>query len=124
MKAGLALLMVFYCCAAHAEGGLLRGTGIDSCGKFIAESAGRPIAKSQTWVTPQKTYYDKYYAYSEWIQGYLTALSVLTDVHSLDAVDYPGVDLWMRKWCDKHPTQKIYDALNALIAEKESKLKK
>lgn len=95
-----------------------RGSAGDSCGSFLAASAGHPPAKSQTMIWRGDTYYDKSHGYSEWIQGYLTAVSAEMNISTLDAIDYAGIDLWLRKWCGKHPTENLLSAIRALVEEK------
>jgi hypothetical protein len=32
-------------------------------------------------------------------------------------IDLAGMDLWMRNWCNKHPTQKVFEGASAFIDE-------
>jgi hypothetical protein len=35
----------------------------------------------------------------------------------IKGLDLAGMDLWMRNWCNQHPTKAVFDGANALISE-------
>jgi hypothetical protein len=35
----------------------------------------------------------------------------------IETIDLAGMDLWMRDWCNKHPTQPIFEGAIAFIDE-------
>jgi hypothetical protein len=113
-----AFISVILLSPVSAHAGVWRDLGGESCGSFLAAVAGNALAQTRTMKWEGATYYDKSYGYSQWVQGYLTAVSTGMNVNVLDTVDYAGIDLWLRKWCDKHPTENLVLGLQALIEEK------
>lgn len=113
----IAIFVLLSTPAAAQSLGVIRGTGNDSCGSYLAAASGNAIAKSRTLEVRGDTFFDKSYAYSEWIQGYLSGLSVVIDTTKANRTDYPGIDAWMRKWCAAHPAENIFKAISEFVNE-------
>ena len=96
---------------------IMRGVGNDSCGKFLAAVGNLPIGKGPMIRSlDDRTYYSKGEVYAEWIQGYISGFNVLSNNRSQQIdVDYPGVDLWIRKWCDTHAAEPLVEAVHSFI---------
>jgi hypothetical protein len=110
----------------HAEGAkphgwVVRGVGNDSCGKFVAALEDSPPGRGAIeW--QGATYYGMREVYAEWIQGFVTAANLQSDHRSKQiSVDYPGTELWIRKWCDMRPAQTVIDAASAFIRDQKGK---
>ena len=64
--------------------------------------------------------------YQQWLLGYVSAanatLSALNAAHPdpFKRIDLAGMDLWMRNWCNQHPTQTVYEGANAFVDEMRS----
>jgi hypothetical protein len=56
--------------------------------------------------------------YMEWLLGFVTGFNsahVEDEQQQVTRTEPAGVDLWMRNWCNKHPTQKVVEGIMAFI---------
>jgi hypothetical protein len=94
--------------ASHADYTLL-GVGALSCGSFLKAVSGTQLGQGQGFTDQNgRKFSDESRSYSEWVQGFLSAINALNSAkensHQLRP-DYPGLDLWLRKWCEANPTE-------------------
>lgn len=92
------------------------GIGSDSSGKFLAAVDGLPPGNGGSLKYAGQQWFDQRYLYGQWIQGFLTAINLLTDASHQIQVDVPGIDLWVRNYCRVHPIATLSDAVSALTA--------
>jgi len=109
---------------AHAEpGSTIWGMGVDSCGQFIGAIGKSPPGKYEYIDTRSGHFVSENANYQQWLLGFVSAanatLSALNAAHPdpLKRIDLAGMDLWMRNWCNQHPTQKVVDGANDFISE-------
>ena len=99
---------------AHAEPGStidIMGSGQYSCGKFIGALGDLPPGKYRE----KSGFVSENKAYTEWLMGFVMGYSA---AHGGDLkTDPAGLDLWMRNWCNKHPTQTVAQGAVAFITE-------
>jgi hypothetical protein len=109
---------------AHAEPGDFFGLGAgqDSCGKFIASIGKRPPGKMQSMTTRDGDFVSENVAYIQWLTGFVSGFNAVVvtigeEQRQVRQVDGAGLDLWMRNWCNQHPTQQVVDGALAFIKE-------
>jgi hypothetical protein len=108
----IALLIVTVSAPAQADFTTL-GLGALSCGSFLNAVAGQPLGRGGHVTYPDgQKFYDLGNSYSEWVQGFISAINTLNAENAPPNVayrqlhpDYPGLDGWLRKFCDAHPTE-------------------
>lgn len=72
--------------------------------------------------TASGTFVSEYARYQQWLQGFVSGYNA---AHSsadeqqkqVDGIDLAGMDLWMRNWCNKHPTKTVFAGAVAFIEE-------
>jgi len=124
MRTWAQAMLIASCClpvsAQAQQPVLLRGVGLDSCGKFLATVERTVSGKGLKYTHPNGTeFFDAGEVYAEWIQGYLSALNELnarTKKRQV-SVDYPGVERWLRNWCQTHPAESVFAAIGAFASE-------
>jgi hypothetical protein len=108
---------------AHAEEGLTGwGVGSKSCGQFIATIGKLAPGKYRTIDTKNETFVSENTDYQQWLMGFLTGFNF---AHAVDdkeqpipkRIDLAGMDLWMRNWCNQHPTGSFVDGASAFLGE-------
>jgi hypothetical protein len=109
---------------AHAETGMVTtmGVGSNSCGKFIAAIGKIPPGKLNVMNnTDAGRLVSENAQYQEWLMGFLTGMNAAhAGGQQIEDLDIAGIDLWMRNWCNKHPTKMVFDGAIALINEVRS----
>jgi hypothetical protein len=108
---------------AHAEPGAVTGWGVGSksCGRFIATIGKLPPGKYHSIDTKNETFVSENTQYQQWLMGFLTGFNT---AHVGDKeqpisgrIDLAGMDLWMRNWCNQHPTESVFHGALAFIDE-------
>jgi hypothetical protein len=80
------------------------GIGSNSCASFLGAVKGTQPGSGPTLTYPNgQKWFSESGLYAEWIQGFITAINVASDDSHQISADYPGVDLWLRNWCQAHP---------------------
>jgi hypothetical protein len=106
---------------AHAGPGevFVIGSGQhSSCGKFIAAIGDAPPGRYRERNNATGVFVSENTKYQEWLMGYVSGFNA---AHAGDLeqqvtkIDPAGIDLWMRNWCNKHPTETIFDGAAAFI---------
>lgn len=94
------------------------GKGADPCAKFSAVMKGLPLGQVPARPTPQGVWYAEGMAYSQWVQGYISALNALnSDSAKQIRVDWPTTDGWLRDFCERHPDTSFEEALGTFIVQ-------
>jgi hypothetical protein len=105
---------------AHAD--TIIGAGQHSCGRFIADLGSTPPepGNHREMNTPSGVFVNEYTQYQEWLMGFVSGFNA-EHAGELEqqviGIDLAGVDLWMRNWCNKHPTQAVFEGGRAFIDE-------
>ena len=132
----LGLLLLLMADAAQAEMGgacsnprgctFVIGVGRYSCGKLIAAIGSGPPGSYREATTAKGIFIDEHSQYQEWLMGFVTgynfAYSASGDEqqNQVTEIDQAGADLWIRNWCNQHPTLTVSDAAIFFINEMRS----
>jgi hypothetical protein len=119
MRSRLSLLL-FLICAEPAFGQqfiVAHGIGRQSCGSFVAAVYGEAPGQGHHLEYEGRKWHDEGRLYAEWIQGYITAINILAAQNGAKqiTVDYPGIELWMRNWCQANPTKLLMEGLMTFV---------
>jgi hypothetical protein len=125
---GLSLAVCFaamiWGAVAHAEPGdfVGLGAGQDSCGRFIASIGNAPPGSYRSWNTAKGVLVSENKEYQEWLAGFISGINVMVatigkEEQQVRPVDGAGLDLWMRNWCNKHPTNPVVEGAMAFVNE-------
>jgi hypothetical protein len=108
---------------AQAGSTAVFGAGQNSCGRLIATIGKLQPGNLQSMDTASGVFVSEYIRYQEWLMGFVTGFNAAysNDLEQqVKGTDLAGMDLWMRHWCDKHPTQSVVDGAIAFINEMRS----
>jgi hypothetical protein len=122
MRAAICFAAMIGGTVAHAETTVtVFGTGAFSCGKFIATignaAPGKVLVMDNTG---SGRFISENSMYQQWLTGFMTGVNVALAgelEQQIKGLDLAGMDLWMRNWCNQHPTKAVFDGANALISE-------
>jgi hypothetical protein len=89
-----------------------RGTRT-SCGQFIAAMEAHKIMQQQDGVP----HMSERALMMEYVDGLLTGLNLSRDRAHQIRSDNAAIELWLRSWCARHPTNSLVDAVAAFSAE-------
>jgi hypothetical protein len=103
---------------AHANT-IVIGIGTSSCGKFIASIGNNPPGKIEKIHTPDGDFLSENAEYNQWLLGFVSGFNFAhdDDLGQQVKVDFAGMDLWIRNWCNKHPMNTVSQAAYAFIDE-------
>jgi hypothetical protein len=104
---------------AHAESGttFVIGAGHDSCGQFIATIGKHPPGKVQSMPTGDGNFVSENAMYQQWLMGFVSGYNAGRVSEQVEDIDLAGMDLWMRNWCNRHPTQTVFFAAGVFVTE-------
>jgi hypothetical protein len=106
---------------AHAESRStdLMGMGAYSCDRFIAAIGKNPPGKIQAMDnTGLGRFVSENSMYQEWLLGFVSGFNATHEQEQqVRGIDLAGMDLWMRNWCNQHPTKTIFEGASAFIDE-------
>jgi hypothetical protein len=119
---GLLLLMAG---VAHAEPGetFVIGSGHDSCGMFIAAIGNDKPGRYRETNRATGVFVSENRAYQEWLEGFVSGFNAAQVAHrgkleqQVTKIDLAGMDLWVRNWCNKHPTETVFHGAETFIIE-------
>ena len=102
------------------------GVGSHSCGRFIATIGNLPPGEYRS-VDPRNDHFvSENTQYQQWLMGFLTGFNfnAFNTAPADDQgqqisgrIDLAGMDLWMRNWCNQHPTESVFHGAAAFINE-------
>ena len=97
---------------------MIYGTGTKSCGSYLPEYQTylRYKQTNNILITDDSVFL----TYLSWIQGFLTAVNELNNMHIDDiqkGTDYDGIMSWIDNYCQKHPLENIQTATTLLMYE-------
>jgi hypothetical protein len=108
---------------AHAEAHtfVVGGVGTNSCGQFIASIGNRPPGMIRSRRTPDGDLLESENTeYLSWLLGFVSGVNATSEEQQqvqVRQLDPAGLDLWMRNWCNKHPTQTVGEGAQFFIIE-------
>jgi hypothetical protein len=94
--------------------------GHDSCGKFIAAIGDAPPGKYREMNVPNGVFVTEHTVHLEWLMGFVSGFNYRSGgdmEQQVTKIDSAGMDLWMRNWCNKHPTNSLFDGVQFFINE-------
>ena len=125
LSLGVCFAAMIWGAIAHAETTVtVFGQGALSCGKFIAAIGN--IAPGKVLVmdnTGSGRFVSENAVYVQWLTGFITGVNVALAgelEQQIKGLDLAGVDLWMRNWCNQHPTNMLFDGAVAFFNEMRS----
>ena len=108
---------------AHAESPTtyVLGVGSYSCGRFIATTSKHLPGT----IMPSRdgNFVSENAEYTQWLLGFLSGFNAAhagEREQQVTGSDPAGMDLFMRNWCNQHPTQSVFEGALALINEMRS----
>ena len=128
MRVSLAVCFaaMIWSAVAHAEMGTIpvMGSGRESCGRLIAAIGNDPPGPGEQIIieTKRGVFFGEYTRYQDWLMGFVAGFN-FTHVGEEDTVrgiDLAGMDLWMRNWCNQHPTKLVFEGGIAFINEMQT----
>jgi hypothetical protein len=109
---------------ANAEPGTIpvMGSGRESCGRLIAAIGGNdPPGPGEEIIieTKRGVFFGEYKKYQEWLMGFVAGFNADQPgrEYTVHGIDLAGMDLWMRNWCNQHPTETVFTGAVAFINE-------
>lgn len=91
------------------------GSGTDSCAKFLSATDGHKLQIIGVYTALDgNKYFSENALYLEWIKGFISSFNMLHDSMKID-VDNWATELWIRNWCNKHPTERLVTAADQFI---------
>jgi hypothetical protein len=115
---GVLLLTADVVCAE--PGTAVLGMGQVSCGSMIAAARNGPPGQYRTMDTKSGLFVEEFTRFQEWLMGFVSGFNA---THNNDlslqitSIDLPGLDLWMRNWCNKNPTKTVFQGAAAFLEE-------
>jgi hypothetical protein len=106
---------------ASAQKVFVLGAGQSSCGSFIAASTGVPPGKYQKTHSAKGEFQSEILVYQQWMYGFITAINLGRIEADQIRVDNAAVDLWMRNYCNKYPTDTFSQAAAMFVLELSKK---
>jgi len=122
----IALLILSSVSYAQGTGKVfLRGPGHSSCGQYLAAVQGHAPGTGSRLTDPNgQFYYDDHFRYMEWISGFLSAANWLViDERNQLEYDYAATDVWIRKWCEQHPTNSLFAAAVSFVWDQRPEIR-
>ncbi|MDG4853828.1 hypothetical protein EOA75_01320 [Mesorhizobium sp. M1A.F.Ca.IN.022.07.1.1] len=105
-------------CRAENANAFIYSYGLKTCGAFVAAEGDNHPGKAILRMADGRKFFDESANFMNWVLGYLSAVNMMRapGKPSIE-LDNAAVDLWLRNWCDAHPTNSIFDGTLALVAE-------
>ena len=115
-KTALALIALLMGRTAHADDYLVMGSGQKTCGSFVSAIEGAPPGQYLS----KGELSGELHSYQSWLMGFVSGINVERNdgaERQISNVDLPAVDLWMRNWCNRHPTKTVFEGALAFRRE-------
>ena len=126
VSAAICLAVMIWGSVSHAEPSAVFaiGSGTElSCGEFIAAIGDLPPGEHRKMNNAMGVFVSEYKGYQEWLMGFMSGFNFAhagDEKQQVANIDIAGMDLWMRNWCNKHPTKLVFDGVDAFINEMRS----
>jgi hypothetical protein len=99
---------------------MVLGAGQRSCGQFIAAVGQAPVgAVAMVEKRDGSKLYGELIRFREWMESFVSGYNAAYEANTDDQIriDLSSPDLWLRNWCNGHPTKTVADAGQALRDE-------
>jgi len=96
------------------------GMGLNSCGQYLSAVHNHPPGTYTSIERPQEgEFFDEASRYQQWLGGFISGSNWKTYKDSGNNVrtDGAAIDVWMRRWCERNPTKKVFEAAAAFVLE-------
>jgi hypothetical protein len=117
------LTLMMLCLVSQAQAGqagvLILGAGQRSCGQFIAAVGQTPVGSVMMVEKRDGKLYGELIRFHEWMEGFVSGHNAAYEANTDDQIriDLSSLDLWLRNWCNAHPTKTFAEAGQALRGE-------
>ena len=109
----VAVLLLLSVCARADDAIYTFGRGTStSCGQFIAAMVANKVMQQADGVP----HVSDRALVMEYVDGLLTGVNLSRDRAHQMMADNAAVELWLRSWCAKHPSNNLLDAVSAFSA--------
>jgi hypothetical protein len=97
---------------------IVHGIGGKSCGEYLSAASNHPPGTGMTAKQADVDYFDAATVQSEWLAGFMTAMNMVWSEPTMQiTAGAAAIDDWIRKWCERHPTQVLVHAAAAFTRE-------
>jgi hypothetical protein len=120
VRKALVLAVVLISGTAHADEILVIGAGQKTCGSFISAVGDAPPGQFPLVNTRHGEFDGELRNYQSWLMGFATGVNAEqaeNQGQQIFKVDIAAIDLWMRNWCNRHPTQTVFEGALAFRTE-------
>ncbi|MEI9404143.1 hypothetical protein [Mesorhizobium argentiipisi] len=118
MVSALVLGLATVPCRAENASAFIYSYGLESCGAYVAAYGNNHAGKAILRTADGRKFFDESANFMNWVLGYLSAVNMMRAPGKQSIqLDNAAVDLWLRNWCNAHPTNSIFDGTLALVAE-------
>jgi hypothetical protein len=99
---------------------MVLGAGQRSCGQFIAAVGQAPVgAVAMVEKRDGSKLYGELIRFREWMESFVSGYNAAYEANTDDQIriNLSSLDLWLRNWCNAHPTKSFAQAGQALRDE-------
>jgi len=97
---------------------IVHGIGGKSCSEYLSAASDHPPGTGMTVKRADVVYFDAASVQPEWLAGFMTAMNMVWAEPAMQITAGPAViDDWIRKWCERNPTQALVHAAAAFSRE-------
>jgi hypothetical protein len=99
---------------------IVHGIGGKSCGEYLSAASDHPPGTGMTVKRADVVYFDAATVQSEWLAGFTTAMNMMWAEPAMQITAGPAMidgGGWIRKWCERNPTQALVHAAAAFSRE-------
>jgi hypothetical protein len=96
---------------------LVHGAGLNSCSQYLSAVSDRAPGIGMKVKRADVDYFDAAHVHSEWLAGFMSAMNMWSAPTMQITADAAAIDVWVRKWCEQHPTQVLVRAAAAFVRE-------
>jgi hypothetical protein len=97
---------------------IVHGIGGKSCGEYLSAASDHSPGTGMTVKRADVVYFDAATLQSEWLAGFMTVMNMVWAEPAMQITAWPAViDDWIRKWCERNPTQALVHAAAAFSRE-------
>jgi hypothetical protein len=102
---------------------IVYGKGQSTCAEYLVEVKDIPIGSMGYINNGSRKYFNELSYYSQWAYGYISghikysSTSCTRNIFSVDLTE--ELDAWLRHYCDKKPSMRLFQALDVYISDAE-----
>jgi hypothetical protein len=96
----------------------VHGIGAKSCGEYLSAVSDHAPGTGMTVKQADVGYFDAATVQSEWLAGFMTAMNMVWSEPTMQiTAGAAEMDDWIRKWCERSPSQVLVHAAAAFARE-------